>query len=252
VARACRAGVLANQTVALGEAGDAANTPLALEQVAVDLLAAFDGEENTIRGALASIIERGDSVLAPNLYPTGKSRIVILGGPGQGKSTISRLLCQLYRVAMLASQEPSSIVGEVRQAAARMRTAFDAAALPKPTLSRVPIYAALSGYADDISGGADVSLRRYLTQIVNRRASEHLSDAEMRRLLRVWPSAIVLDGLDEVASPSVRVDVIDRITEFMGETAAINADVLLVCTSRSQGFENALPGSAARKPQPAA
>ena len=233
--------LLANKTVALGESGDAANTPLALEQVAVDLKARLDGTDEGVQGALAALVNRGDSVLAPKLQPAHKARVVVLGGPGQGKSTIARLLCQLYRVAMLGSCEPSSVVGEVREAAERMRAAFDDAGLPTPTLNRVPVYAQLTAFADEISGGADLSLLRHLTAIVNSRATERLGDSDMKKLLRDWPSLIVLDGLDEVASPAVRVDLIGRIRDFMGEMAALGADVLLVCTSRPQGFEGALP-----------
>jgi hypothetical protein len=232
--------LLAGGTVALGEAGDAANKPLALEAVAVDIEARFVAADGTARGALATLLQRADQVLAPLVGPADKARIVVLGGPGQGKSTIGRILCQIYRIAMLSSREPQ-ISSEVRESAQRMRAAYTEAGIPAPVLHRIPLYASLPSYADEIGGGADVSLLRHLTAKVNHRAGERLDDSEMRKLLRSWPSLIVLDGLDEVAAPSVRADLVERITDFLGDMAAAGADVLLVATSRPQGFEDALP-----------
>jgi hypothetical protein len=234
--------LLANNTVALGESGDAANTPLALEDVAVDLDAKFDdGSTETLR-ALAALVERGDNILTPQLRLTAKARIVVLGGPGQGKSTIGRILCQIYRAAMLSSREPS-ISSEVRDAATRIGVAFAQTGIPTPLRHRIPVYAPLPAYADEISGGSDVSLLRHLTKIINQRASERLGDSDMKKLLCSWPSLIVLDGLDEVAAPKVRTDLVDRITDFLGDMAANGSDILLVVTSRPQGFDDALPAA---------
>jgi hypothetical protein len=122
-----------------------------------------------------------------------------------------------------------------------MREAFAQAGIPTPLRPRIPIYAPLPSYADEISGEADVSLLRHLTSILNRRASERLGDSDTKKLLRCWPSLIVLDGLDEVAAVRVRLDLVGRITEFLGDMAANGSDVLLVVTSRPQGFDDALP-----------
>lgn len=234
----------ADHAVALGESGDAANTPLELENVAVDLpahLRTSDDERDKEVDALEAIVGRADNVLAPSLKAAHKNRFVLLGGPGQGKSTLARLICQIYRVGILATHNQAAVVAEVKDAAARMRAAFDEAGLPTPTLNRIPVHISLPVYADLISGGDDTSLLRHMTSVVNKGASDPLSDGEMKKLLRSWPSIVVLDGLDEVSSPNVREDVIERITDFMAEMAGVSADVILISTSRPLGLGLSLP-----------
>jgi polynucleotide 5'-kinase involved in rRNA processing len=85
-------------TVELGESGDSTNSPLSLAEVAVDLPSSFKPRHETPSPALKLLVERGDQVLSPALTPAVRDRIVVLGGPGSGKSTLSRLLCQVYRV----------------------------------------------------------------------------------------------------------------------------------------------------------
>lgn len=36
-------------------------------------------------------------------------RVVLVGGPGQGKSTLGQLLCQVYRVALLSDRPETSL-----------------------------------------------------------------------------------------------------------------------------------------------
>jgi hypothetical protein len=233
--------LLAERAVALGESGDATNTPLALADIAVDLPAHFATDEKAGLEAMAELVSRADNVLAPNLHPAHKNRIVILGGPGQGKSTVGRLLCQIYRVAMLSTQDSARLTSEVVTAADMIRAKFDEGYLPTPRLSRLPFYVTITTYADSISGGTDISLIRHLTELINARASEHLGAGEVKRLLRAWPSIVVLDGLDEIASAAVRLEVASRIGDFAGEMATAQADVVIVCTSRPQAFGDILP-----------
>jgi hypothetical protein len=189
---------------------------------------------------LANVVGRAEVVLKPSCRAKEATRVVILGGPGQGKSTISRLLCQIYRIALLNST--SSLLGdEVSHTAESIRAAFDAGGLPAPTLARIPIFVVLAEYADKISGGSDESLLRHITSLINHRASEKLGDSDVKKLLREWPSIVVLDGLDEVADPSIRGDVSMRIAEFMNDMAMNDADVFLLCTTRPYGFADILP-----------
>jgi hypothetical protein len=53
-----------------------------------------------------------------------------------------------------------------------------------------------------------------------------------------WPTLIVLDGLDEVSSATVRAEVSTRVADFLTEMAAAQADVLVLCTSRPIGYQD--------------
>jgi hypothetical protein len=75
--------LLANGDVAPGGAGNAANTPLALEDVAVDLAAEFENRfTDATRGALAAFGGNAATTSSPQFRPTEKDRVVVLRGPG--------------------------------------------------------------------------------------------------------------------------------------------------------------------------
>lgn len=224
-------------SVELGESGDMANTPLSLADVAVDLPAAFDLRERNPRGALQRLVGRSDQVLSPSLIPAARDRVVILGGPGSGKSTLSRLLCQLHRIALVQQAAVGRVTEQVATRAREMREAFDTAGLPTPTLHRLPVRIVLSVYADAVSKSPNLTLLQYVVEIINHRGSDPISVQDAKRLLTAWPLLVVLDGMDEVASARNREEVSARILDFFTEMAALRADVFTVCTSRPIGFE---------------
>jgi hypothetical protein len=224
-------------TVELGESGDDANSPLSLAEVAVDLPSSFEHRHAPASPALKSLIERGDQVLTPALSPAERDRIVLLGGPGSGKSTLSRLLCQLYRVELITEAASGMVTQQVAEQAAQIRTALDAAGMPRPTLHRLPVRVVLSTFADTVSRSKSVTLLQHIVELINHRSSDPITVPETKRLITAWPLLVVLDGMDEVAAANNRDDVSTRITDFFTEMAAVGADVLTVCTSRPMGFE---------------
>ena len=160
--------------------------------------------------------------------------VVLLGGPGQGKTTIGQLVCQIYRAALLAdsprlSQETSTLLASVRDSLARV-------GLQLPVNRRWPVRIELAAYADVATDPRNVALLPYIAQHVSSRTSEHVSPSTMRAWLRAWPWLLVLDGLDEVASQQARDVLVQNIADFLVETAQVDCDLLVVATSRPQGY----------------
>src|SRR6185437_3731436 len=54
--------------------------------------------------------------------------------------------------------------------------------------------------------------------------------------LEEWPWLVVLDSLDEVADQKARDEILQHVTEFQDMAAEHDADLLLVATTRPQGY----------------
>lgn len=229
--------ITTDSDVELGESGDSENTHFALADVAVDLPAQFELATSATT-ALTAIVDRADQVLHPALHPAANDRVVVLGGPGSGKSTLSKLVCQIYRSAMLTSFAQGRVTRQISRHAADLQQTLTAGGLPLPSLHRLPVRVELSAYADAVSKPSAPTLLQYVTGLINSRASDAISFAETRKLMLKWPTLIVLDGLDEVSSAAVRAEVSSRVVDFLTEMAAVRADVLVLCTSRPIGYED--------------
>ncbi|WP_319449766.1 MULTISPECIES: hypothetical protein [unclassified Mycobacterium] len=227
-------------TVELGESGDSMNSPLPLAEVAIDLPCASSPRYGPSTLALKLLVERGDHVLSPTLLPAARNRVVVLGGPGSGKSTLSRLLCQVYRISLVREAASGKVIQQVADQAGRIREALDAADLPSPSLHRLPVRVVLSAFADAVNRSANLTLLQHIVDLINHRASDPIDVREAKRLIVAWPLLVVLDGMDEVASADNRQEVSSRVSDFLTEMAALGADVFIVCTSRPVGFDRDL------------
>lgn len=236
-----------DQWVRLGEAGGDAAEKLPLSQVAIDLPVLVDGkrpgtEVSGGQGVLHQTVLLGDRILrASDDDKPDRSNVVILGGPGQGKSTISQLLSQIYRLAFMEDYPDSRLDPDER----RIRTTlmshvFDDLKVPRPANRRWPFTIKLSELGDEVAGGEDVGLLRFIAKKMGELASDSsaVTPAKLRRWFSEWPCIIILDGLDEVPLQSVRERVFETIDHFLVEARNWGADLFVVATTRPQGYSN--------------
>lgn len=159
---------------------------------------------------------------------------MLVGGPGQGKTTISQLISQTYRTALLSESTPQA--ASVRIALESHMTGLPQCGLPTPIAKRWPLRIDLATYADRLSGAPDTSVLGYLAERIERRTDEHVTPAELREWLAGWPWILILDGFDEVAAPSVRESLVHRVSEFLDDAEEADADLLLLATTRPRGY----------------
>lgn len=221
------------QWVNFGEAGEDSQQPL--HRVIVDLPV----RRGASRGrALQQLMQQGEKVLRRSLTPDGTPRhVIITGAPGNGKSTLSRYLVQLYRAAFMAKDIPSPALLDLAKGT---KTSMDRMGLELPRQQRWPMRVDLADWASGDERYTDYVIK-WLGYKIAERAGRDVTVADVRRWLNEWPWLIVFDGLDEVTAPGVRRNIVNGIAEFIDEVDTVDADVLVIVTTRPGGYTDELP-----------
>ncbi|HBL11067.1 MAG TPA: hypothetical protein DD379_06610 [Cyanobacteria bacterium UBA11162] len=165
-------------------------------------------------------------------------RLVVIGGPGQGKTTVSQFLCQLFRAAILTARTKLLETG-VKQALNQFESQCSTEGIELPTARRFPIRIVLSDFATALATRKSDhinSLLAYITDRIRKRTSREVSIDDLRQWLQQYPWLIILDGLDEVPASSNRDEVLTAVQDFWIDAADSNADIMVVATTRPQGY----------------
>jgi hypothetical protein len=98
------------------------------------------------------------------------------------------------------------------------------------------------GAADDAAWlERELSLLRYASQNLAKGSDTEVQPTDLRDWLGAYPWLLILDGLDEVPPTGNRADVILAINEFWDDVNEVNGDVMVVVTTRPQGYGDDLP-----------
>lgn len=110
--------------------------------------------------------------------------------------------------------------------------------IPTPRCRRWPVRIALGQFADALAERPSISLLDYITDLA--RATGPINGLMTRAWLREWPWLVVLDGLDEVADPDTRESTLAAVRNFLIDAAQEEADLLVIATTRPQGYRGEL------------
>lgn len=162
---------------------------------------------------------------------------LVRGEPGQGKSTLGQFLCHVHRLQFLTES--------------RFRAGADP--VLRPAAARLPLRVDLRDYAAWRSGHdpfavteasskgkpakprapKDLSFEHFLIQVVKSASGGvEMTALQLQDILDRFPTLIVLDGLDEVASTDVRAQVVREIDGFAARlgTNSLSPPQLIVTT----------------------
>lgn len=212
----------------------------------------FDEDENedTERDRLTFLrylFDEGRHVLRPSTTERQKStsghrpfgRIVLIGGPGQGKTTVGQFACHLLRSVLLRTAG-GLLSPEVSQAIERVEEMADGVAAigARRYPLRVDLKQLAAALAANGAAGC-TNLFDFFVKRISDRASASLNPADFRRWLGLYPWMLVLDGLDEVPASSNRHEVMQAIRDFVSvEAHEADADLLVLATTRPQGYSD--------------
>ncbi|WP_457160424.1 NACHT domain-containing protein [Mycobacteroides abscessus] len=226
------------QWLRFDEAGDSPEARHPIDKVIFDLPARHDGSRT--KSVLDRIFRRADQVTRKSVWNSEHPRhLVITGAPGNGKSTLSQYLTQVYR-ARFAEREANE--ASVTALIKRTHESLERLGVAAPASIRWPLRIELAKMAADMgpSGGSDI--KRWLAERITERAGLEIQPATLDSWIKASPTLLVFDGLDEVTAPALRQRVMDEITSLLERADATDADLLLVVTTRRTGYtERMLP-----------
>jgi len=238
-----RSALMQDRNIYFHEAGGE-GPAIPVDKVVIDLPIVIHGSGGVPESsrAIKYTLERGDNILKPevSVFPR-PHHLVVVGAPGNGKTTISRFLVQIYRTALLADAT-TQLSDTHREIIESTRSAILRLGHETPRHRRWPVRVDLASYAEDCGLSRDESLFQWIVDKVNASSRNRtIHQWVLAKWLKEWPSFVVFDGLDEVTEPAVRQRLIADIQDFVAEAEAERWDALVVVTTRPTGYLDDMP-----------
>jgi NACHT domain len=150
-------------------------------------------------------------------------KIILEGGPGQGKSTLTQILTQIYRQQLLGQNDMDS---EGRWEA--------------PEKARHPFRIELRKFAEWLSKKSGESIEEYLAFIIKQdSAGNPITVEDIHNMVEESYILLVLDGLDEVGNDDLRNEVLVKASDCIYRFESnLHADLRVIITTRPPTVSN--------------
>jgi hypothetical protein len=235
-----RTTLMGEGSIYFDEAGSGDSSGIPVHEIAIDLpVTNASGQRSTV---IRQVLDRAEHVLKPTVTTVQAPRhLIVTGASGNGKTTISKFLVQVFRAAMLNGA--ADLSADQQRAISGTENALNRFGRRMPKHRRWAMRIDLAEYAQEGGLTEDSTLLRWISHKVSMRSDGgDVKPSVLQSWMKQWPWFLVLDGLDEVTESTLRKRLIQRITEFVNNAEAENCDVFVVLTTRPIGYtENIAP-----------
>ncbi|HWV50451.1 MAG TPA: hypothetical protein VN035_13445 [Microbacterium sp.] len=167
---------------------------------------------------------------------------LVRGAPGQGKSTLSQYVCQTFRNAFMPEADRSETLPAVRSPRFPLRVDLSDYAL---WLDGTDVWSSTDATARNTrrrKKGDQATLERFLADLMTHDSGGlTIGVKAVQDIFDRIPSIVVLDGLDEVGSPTLRRTVVTEIDKFVSRTRSYSQSTRVIVTTRPSAGELAEP-----------
>lgn len=177
---------------------------------------------------------------------------LLIGGPGQGKSTLGQLACQLNRAALVRpapadlTSAQRDIVNSFIPASQFQEDSIEASPIGLLNNPLLPLQITLPEFAEWAarSGTANAkenipSLLLFLADLPSAK-DVGLNASKLFDLICFLPSLLVLDGFDEVGATQDRMRIVHAARELLTALSEKSALSQILATTRPQGYADEL------------
>ncbi len=135
---------------------------------------------------------------------TGATRVVVTGGPGQGKTTLVQTLTQVHRAALLSAIDPQLLSQAALQESDRVAAMLRRLALPALSAAgtaRFPFWIDAVAFAEHLEHSPEAmrSVWHFLADRYATLTKMPVDALSLRQFASRNPTLLVIDGYDEMA-----------------------------------------------------
>jgi hypothetical protein len=164
-------------------------------------------------------------------------RILLEGGPGQGKSTVSQYICQVHRARLLNKQlDMNGIPDSIKNSPVRLPFKVDLRHIAMWVENKNPYQESITD--ENYNKVWQKSLEAFLIAHIYYHSQIEITAGDLIAIVKASSVIFVFDGFDEIASQDVRKEVIEFINRGVSRIQENSKSLQVIITSRPSVFSD--------------